>query len=193
MTDQGEAFATTRRMFLAGSVALVAAPTLGATASPVARTHYGQIRGLSDKGVLIFRGVPYGASTAGANRFRAPQPPAAWRGIRDATKFGSASPQHPDGAFDNVPEAKAPSEDCLMLNIWTPGLDAAAKRPVMVWFHGGGYAVGSGQERVNDGANLARKQDVGDGRGQPPPQRVRLHLFRRHGAGGRNHRQSRHA
>lgn len=160
MTDQGEAFATTRRMFLAGSAALVAAPALGATANPVARTRFGQVRGVSDKGVLIFRGVPYGASTAGANRFRAPQQPAAWRGIRDATQFGSASPQHPDGAFDNVPEAKAPSEDCLMLNIWTPGLGAAARRPVMVWFHGGGYAVGSGQERVNDGANLARRQDV---------------------------------
>lgn len=160
MTQQDQDLAATRRMFLAGWVALAAAPAIGATTSPVAATRYGKVRGVSDKGVLIFRGVPYGASTAGANRFRAPQPPASWRGIRDATRFASASPQHPDGAFDNIPEALPPSEDCLMLNIWTPGLDAAAKRPVMVWFHGGGYAVGSGQERVNDGANLARKQDV---------------------------------
>jgi para-nitrobenzyl esterase len=160
MSGPGEGFPASRRMFLAGSAVLAAAPAFGATPSPVARTRYGQVRGMSDNGVLIFRGIPYGASTEGPNRFRAPKPPAAWHGVRDATRFGSASPQHPDGAFDDVPEARRPSEDCLMVNIWTPGLEAAAKRPVMVWFHGGGYAVGSGQERVNDGANLARKQDV---------------------------------
>ena len=160
MTDRGYGILTTRRTFLVGAAILGATPAIGATAAPVATTRNGKVRGVSDNGVLIFRGVPYGASTAGPNRFRAPQPVASWRGIRDATRFASASPQHPDGAFDNVSEALSPSEDCLMLNIWTPDLQAAAKRPVMVWFHGGGYAVGSGQERVNDGANLARKQDV---------------------------------
>ena len=152
-----------RRGFLAASASAGVAASAGhaiAAARPDVAASDGQDRGTSDGGVFLFRGVPYGAPTGGENRFRAPQPPARWRGVRDATRFGSASPQHPDQAFDNVPEARPPAEDCLMGNIWTPGLDAAAKRPGRVGFHGGGYAVGAGQERVNDGTNLARRQDV---------------------------------
>ncbi len=155
----------TRRTFMAGMTALAAAAPLaaagGAHPKPaVVMTTAGRVRGAIDRGVHVFRGVPYGAPTGGANRFRAPQPVVPWKGIRDASQFGSASPQHADQAFDDNPTAKPPSEDCLMINIWTPGVEPAAKRPVMVWFHGGGYAVGSGQEYVNDGANLSDKQDV---------------------------------
>lgn len=167
MSEQGNRFGdATRRTFLAGATMAAAAgafPFAAGAASgkaPVATTKAGRVRGAMDGGTYVFRGVPYGAPTGGKNRFRAPQPVAPWKGIRDATRYGPASPQHPDQAFDNRPDAAAPSEDCLMVNVWTPGLEPDAKRPVMVWFHGGALAVGSGQEYVNDGANLARRQDV---------------------------------
>ncbi|HTV43918.1 MAG TPA: carboxylesterase/lipase family protein [Stellaceae bacterium] len=134
----------------------------------VAETASGKLRGEQAGGVHSFKGVPYGASTAGRNRFRAPQPPAAWAGVRDALGYGPRAWQLPDrpkrragldtllGPADTMPE----SEDCLTLNVWTPGLDTAAKRPVMVWLHGGAFAYGSGNRAVTNGGNLARRGDV---------------------------------
>jgi len=114
--------------------------------------------------VQIFRGIPYGAPTGGANRFMPPQKPAPWSGVRVATGIGPRCPQPPTPGL--MPEEAIDldygpmSEDCLHLNVWTASLDAAAKRPVMVWLHGGGYAVGSGGSVRYDGSNLARKHDV---------------------------------
>jgi para-nitrobenzyl esterase len=138
----------------------------------VAETAFGKIRGVENNGIKIFKGIPYGASTAGANRFMPPAEPADWSGVRDALAYGSSAPQRdpaapprPPGALtisgENLP---AEGEDCLVLNIWTPAVASAAesgrKRPVMFWCHGGGFATGSGSSPDNDGTNLARRGDV---------------------------------
>ena len=137
-----------------------------ATLSPVVETASGKIRGAASGGILAFKGIPYGASTGGANRFRPPQPVTAWGGVRDALAYQGKAPQSPAqvkrrsemdgilGPLDTTPE----TEDCLTLNVWTPG--TSGKRPVMVWLHGGAFAYGSGNRAVTDGGNLARRGDV---------------------------------
>lgn len=148
----------------AGLGALFTGPALAASAAPVARTTYGVVRGRCEYGVNVFRGIAYGASTGGKNRFAAPQPPQTWSGVRDAFDFGLRSPQLPDGpdgpTFSSWHEPKAAGEDCLALNIWTPGLADGKKRAVMVWLHGGGLAVGSGATPHTEGRNLAGRHDV---------------------------------
>jgi para-nitrobenzyl esterase len=134
-----------------------------------ARVSGGVVAGLADAGVVAFKGVAYGASTAGPNRFRAPQPVEPWHGVRDASSYTDACPQ-PSLAGLLAPELERIveyvlvagdrfGEDCLSVNVWTPGVDDA-RRPVMVWFHGGGQTVGSGNMAIYDGANLARAGDT---------------------------------
>jgi para-nitrobenzyl esterase len=118
---------------------------------PVARTRAGLIRGYTDGSIKVFRGVRYGADTS-TRRFMPPLPPAPWRGVADALAYGRASPQ--PGSEPNQ------SEDCLFLNVWTPALRDAAKRPVMVYLHGGAYSTGSGSNPLYDGTRLARRGDV---------------------------------
>ncbi len=111
--------------------------------SPVATTT-GRVRGLVRDRVNQFYGVPYGASTAGANRFMPPVRPAAWTGVRDCFVVGERSPQDEDGPISEVfslDRREPMGEDCLALNVFTPGL-GAGKRPVMVWLHGGGFSGG---------------------------------------------------
>jgi len=139
---------------------------LTATLSPVVEIASGKLRGAVAGGIHAFKGIPYGAATGGANRFRPPQPVAPWAGTRDALDYRGRAPQSPAqakrrsemdgilGPLDTTPE----TEDCLSLNVWTPGLDG--KRPVMVWLHGGAFAYGSGNRAVTEGANLARRGDV---------------------------------
>jgi para-nitrobenzyl esterase len=139
----------------------------GSTMNNVVETASGKVRGAMTEGVLEFRTIPYGASTAGANRFRPPQPPAPWSGMRDCLEFTGKAPQaglraptRPElenfsGAADPSPE----TEDCLTLNIWTPDCDAA-KRPVMVWFHGGAFAYGNANSPRTSGTRLATQNDV---------------------------------
>jgi para-nitrobenzyl esterase len=138
----------------------------------VAETAFGKIRGGDNNGIKIFKGIPYGASTAGTNRFMAPAEPADWSGVRDALAYGRSAPQsdlaappRPAGAISiSGEDLPAEGEDCLVLNIWTPAAGPAAngggKRPVMFWCHGGGFATGSGSSPDNDGTNLARRGDV---------------------------------
>lgn len=126
--------------------------------APIATSAQGKLRGFIADDVLVFRGVPYGGSVSGPeNRFRAPRPAASWTGVRDATRFGAPSIQkRPPGLGRQEP---APAEDCLFLNVWTPALDGA-KRPVMVYQHGGGFVIGSGGAPWQDGGVLAKKHDV---------------------------------
>jgi para-nitrobenzyl esterase len=131
-------------------------------AGPIVTTAAGRLRGTSDGAVHIFRGVPYGASTAGANRFQPPRAVPPWTGIRDATAFGSRAfqpfrPMIPE-IGDALTGSGPMSEDCLRLNVFTPG--TSGRRPVMVWFHGGGQRTGSGNSIFYDGRELARRHDV---------------------------------
>ncbi len=129
----------------------------------IADTARGRVRGVNTDGIRIFKGIPYGASTAGVNRFQVAKPAVAWTGIRDAIAYGPRCPQEtrPRASLTQSWAAPTPgSEDCLMLNIWTPALRDHRKRPVMVWLHGGGYSRGSGSSPVCDGTNLARKGDT---------------------------------
>ena len=122
-------------------------------AGPIATTTAGRIRGFIDRGVDVFKGVPYGADTA-AYRFQAPRPPAAWSDVRDCLSFGPMAPQggsRGDGAG---------SEDCLNLNVWTPGLRDGGRRPVLVYFHGGAYDNGTVDSNLYDGVNLCRRGNV---------------------------------
>jgi para-nitrobenzyl esterase len=120
-------------------------------------TCYGRVRGRESGGVRIFRGVRYATPPSGVRRFLPPLPPEPWTGTFDATRPGPAAPQFALSWFGWVSAAGvAPGEDCLSLNIWTPGLDAA-KRPVLVWIHGGGFLVGAGSTPVYDGRSLASR------------------------------------
>ena len=134
-----------------GSAALILPATaLARSGDPVATTRYGRIRGRRAQGVLVFRGVRYGADTR-HHRFSRAAPPANWAGIADATRYAPAAPQ------TNATEPT--SEDCLFLNVWTPGLDRG-RRPVMVYLHGGAHAHGSGSDPLYDGSNVVRRGDV---------------------------------
>lgn len=135
--------------------------------SPVVEITSGKIRGASAGGIHAFKGIPYGASTAGQNRFRPPRKATPWAAVRDALAYHGKAPQSPaqvkrrsemDGILGPL-DTTQETEDCLTLNVWTPGL-GAGKRPVMVWLHGGAFAYGSGNRAVTDGANLARRGDV---------------------------------
>ncbi len=123
----------------------------------IARTTCGDVCGTVHKGSLRFLGIPYGEAPVGELRFAAPVARAPWQGTFDATDFGPRPPQPPMQTALGVPEPQGPmGEDCLRLNVHTPGLDGS--RPVMVWFHGGGLAFGSADEY--DGTNLAVANDV---------------------------------
>ena len=166
--------ATSRRDFLKQASVVVAASSLGLervwAADPsyvTAQTSHGGIRGVDANGIKIFKGVPYGANTMGRNRFMPPADPAKWTGVRDALVWGPSAPQREPGARGNTSELAVAasglpteSEDCLVLNVWTPALGDGRKRPVMLWCHGGGFATGSGSSPVTDGTNLARRGDV---------------------------------
>lgn len=122
-------------------------------------TTSGKVCGAAGGGAYAFKGIPYAAPPVGPRRFLPPAPPAPWPGVRDAFDYGPSCPQLPDRPAGWSQEP-ALSEDCLYLNVWTPGLDDHVRRPVLVWLHGGGFAIGSGSWPVYDGTSLARRGAV---------------------------------
>ena len=168
------ASAVNRRSFLRASLlagGALAASSLSSRATIVAAesdsllatTKAGMVRGTAENGIIVFKGIPYGAPPTGALRFMPPVPHAPWTGVRDALQFGDKCPQ----VFSPSPpewrswdRKTGESEDCLVLNVWTPALRDGRRRPVMVWFHGGGFTTGSGSDTVYDGTRLCKKGDV---------------------------------
>jgi para-nitrobenzyl esterase len=129
--------------------------------SAIADTSTGKVRGLVGDGLSVFKGIPYGAATSGTNRFRPPVKPSPWTGTRDALAYGPTAPQTTDTSGTTAAGSLIQqSEDCLVLNVFTPGLNDGRKRPVMVWLHGGGFSSGSGSGRILDGTSLAHTHDV---------------------------------
>lgn len=137
---------------------------IASSETAVAQTESGKVGGFLQDGIYIYKGIPY----AKAERFMPPQPADKWEGVRSSRMFGPTCPQAvrmgwgaDEHAFAFHWDDGYPGEDCLRVNIWTPGLNDGKKRPVMVWLHGGGYAAGSGQELPSyDGFNLAKKGDA---------------------------------
>lgn len=170
-----------RRSILKGTVAVLAVTGAGgmlagcdskpvqpaaapALSNPIVATKFGKVRGQVENEILVFKGVRYGRDTS-ATRFQPPQDPEPWSDVQDAYGYASSAPQGVGGdggglfrSWRQDPPLPT-SEDCLFLNVWTPGADSK-KRPVMVWFHGGGFATGSGSSYAYDGVRLARRGDV---------------------------------
>nr|WP_088342288.1 carboxylesterase family protein [Robiginitalea sediminis] len=134
----------------------------------IADTQYGRVQGFILRDIFQFRGIPYGADTGGKNRFMPPRKPEAWEGVRPALWWGNSAPQIMDNRYANPVYSYADhwnyddvSEDCLKLNVWTPALADGGKRPVLVWYHGGGFRNGNAIEQDGYmGENLSRKGDV---------------------------------
>ncbi len=146
-----------RRSLLFGAAGAAALGALGAGGrsfaahSPCVQTASGPVRGYTEQGISVFKGVRYGADT-GSGRFQPPRAPKPWNEVVDTVEFGPACPQTGyDGRM---------SEDCLFLNIWTPSVNDGRSRPVMFYIHGGAYAHGSGSSALYDGTGLARRHDV---------------------------------
>jgi para-nitrobenzyl esterase len=165
-----------RRVFLGGALGLLLVRRTDAAggAETTVEIAQGKLRGYRNHDIHVFKGVPYGASPTGAQRFQAPRPAPPWKGIRDATAYGPSSVQTAVGINDpkNLPADIPPmtrllgwgtdehqNEDCLVLNIWTPSPDRR-KRPVMFRIHGGGFTIGSGSWPQSDGSAVARRGDV---------------------------------
>ena len=137
---------------------------LTSAAETVVQTQNGKVSGYIEEGIFTYKGIPY----AKAERFMPPVPADSWEGVRSSRAYGPTCPQEKrtgwysdELAFSFNWDDGFPDEDCLRINIWTPGINDGKKRPVMVWLHGGGYATGSGQELPSyDGRNLAEKGDV---------------------------------
>ncbi|MEO7093477.1 MAG: carboxylesterase family protein, partial [Polyangiales bacterium] len=128
----------------------------------VVETRTGTVRGELRDGVSIWKGIPYAAPPIGALRFRPPQPAAGWPGERDATKFGTVAAQSRDPAItmmSGVGDKVISGEDCLTLNVFSPGADGA-KRPVVVWIHGGAFIMGSGSTPLYHGNSFAANHDL---------------------------------
>lgn len=149
------------------SLATVATAMGAATAAlpqappPAVRVESGELQGVVADGVEAFKGIPFAAPPVGDLRWRPPQPPAPWTGVRHASDFGANCMQGrfgpPPSAAAGAPTAPVPSEDCLFLNVWRPAATTARNLPVMVWIHGGGFVGGSSASPNTSGIGFARQ------------------------------------
>ena len=141
---------------------------IGTITAPTIDTTAGRVRGALIEGVAAFKCIPYGAPTSGANRFMPPRKPAPWAGMRDALDYTGHAPQaglrptpRPELADFSGPGDTSPeTEDCLTLNVWSPDVQSATRRPVMVWFHGGAFSYGTANAPRLQGSRLAKRGDV---------------------------------
>src|ERR1700733_8667485 len=135
-------------------------PTGDCMTTGVVEIHSGKLRGVERRGIWSFAGIPYAAAPTGHRRWRPPVPAEPWTGVRACDEFGPIAPQAPGLVeLSLAGEPTEQSEDCLSLNIWTPGLDAG-RRPVMVWIHGGSFLSGSGSGILYRGGLLSREGDI---------------------------------
>jgi len=132
-----------------------------AAGDPVTEIRYGKLQGTRADGVCVYRGIPFAKPPVGRLRFRPPERPEGWSGVRDATRFGPGSYQA-DRPLAPILGIVVPeqSEDCLTLNVWTPAAGDGGRRPVLFWIHGGAWVIGAGSETTYDGASLARRGDA---------------------------------
>ncbi len=132
--------------------------------SSIVNTTSGRVQGYINDSVEVFRGVPYGAPTSGANRFMPPKEPAPWTGVRATTVFGTRSPQPFRPMIPEIGDCLtgtgAMGEDNLKLNVWTSDTNSSTPKPVLIWFHGGGFRTGTGNSPFFDGEQLARYHDM---------------------------------
>lgn len=126
--------------------------------TPLVETTYGTVRGLEQGAITVWKGIPFARAPIAHRRFLSPQPLQPWSGVFDATQFGPSAPQTANLGSAAV-DGRRTSEDCLSLNIWSPGADQQ-KRPVMVYLHGGGFVYGSGSEPIYDGTSFATQHDI---------------------------------
>jgi para-nitrobenzyl esterase len=158
-----------RRLLIQSSLLLLAPalPAFGGAAERTtlpgppfvtAETAQGRVRGGTSRGALAFKGLPYAGTVSGAGRFRAPPPPVGWKGVRDAIRLGPPALQKANATYGM--EEPAYSENCLVLNVWTPAVADGKKRPVMFYCHGGGFVTGSAGSVAQDGSRLAATHDV---------------------------------
>ena len=148
-----------RRFAIATAVFAAALPVSSAEAtSTLVQVSTGKLRGVSEKDVTVFRGIPFAAPPVGALRWRAPQPARSWTGVRDAREFGAACPQDEGHKGEAWAAVGKTSEDCLYLNVWRPARPGTY--PVMLYLYGGGFTYGGANVPLYDGAALARRGAV---------------------------------
>ncbi len=140
---------------------LTVTPSSGCGKTPVGtlenpRVEGGLIRGEFRDGVWTFLGIPYAQPPVGDLRWKEPQPPKGWEGVRECTEYGPSCPQPPGGWADYL-KVGLTDENCLYLNVWSPASSPSERLPVMVWIHGGAFRSGSGSLKLYDGTRLARR------------------------------------
>jgi len=159
----GSSVATLVLCSLAAVVAAMGIGTAAFSQAPpiVVRVEGGELQGVADDGVESFKGIPFAAPPVGDLRWRPPQPPARWTGVRQAAEFGADCMQGrfgpPPSTAAGAPAAPVPSEDCLFLNVWRPAAQPARNLPVMVWIYGGGFMGGSSSSPNTSGVGFAKQ------------------------------------